>query len=370
MSQKKIALLLFNYFPFGGLQKDFYSIARELKKRNFQIKIFTGKWTGENPEGFEIQQVGISGITNHKRNINFTQKVKKELESYLPDLVFGFNKMPGLDFYFAADTCFKYKAVKTKSRFYRLTNRYKNSVKYEEAVFGRKATTKILLLNNKQQDEFTNQYQTDLDRLDLIPPGIPNLWSNAKPYGIRSKLNLGNDARLVLFVGSDFKRKGLDRAIEALASYNKEYPDAYLLIAGQDDLKPYKKLIQRKETKNKVIFLGPVKNISGLMQEADLLIHPAREEAAGNVIVEAMVSSLPVLTCDAVGFASLVEEYNSGFVLKGNFKQEEFNKLLINILSTNLNIQIRERMHDLKENKFFYSRFRYIADKIEEYFSE
>ena len=370
MKEKKIALLLFNYFPFGGLQKDFYLIAKELKKRNFQLKVFTGEWTGSNPENFEVVQLGIKGITNHAKNINFTKKVQKELKNFQPDLVFGFNKMPGLDLYFAADTCFKYKARTKKSIFYRLLGRYKHSVGYEAEVFRDSSNTKILLLNNKQKNEFVEEYSTNVNRMKIIPPGISRDWGSKNKLKIREKLNLSLESKIIAFVGSDFKRKGLDRSIRSLASLGDEYKDTYLLVAGQDNENLYKSLIDREKLTNRVIFLGPLSNISGLMKEADVLIHPAREEAAGNVIIEAMVSSLPILTCESVGFSSLVEEYSSGFVLKERFRQEGLDKLLKLIISQEVNKEIRLKMSELGSNNFFYSRSNFIANYIESNFDE
>ena len=34
------------------------------------------------------------------------------MQDFSPDIIFGFNKMPGLDLYFAADTCFAKQALK------------------------------------------------------------------------------------------------------------------------------------------------------------------------------------------------------------------------------------------------------------------
>ena len=53
------------------------------------------------------------------------------------------------------------------------------------------------------------------------------------------------------------------------------------------------------------------------MKSADLLIHPAREEAAGNIIIEAIVSGLPSVVTESVGFSSEVLKHQSGEVLKG-----------------------------------------------------
>ena len=110
-SAKKIAILLYRYFPYGGLQKDFLEVAKELKSREIQFKVFTRKWEGTIPEGFPVKEFGERGLTNYSKNKNFVKDSSIALEEYDPDLVFGFNKIPGLDLYFAADTCFKKEAL-------------------------------------------------------------------------------------------------------------------------------------------------------------------------------------------------------------------------------------------------------------------
>ena len=44
---KKLALVLYKYFPYGGLQKDFMAIAKELLLRGNRLKVYTRSWEGE-----------------------------------------------------------------------------------------------------------------------------------------------------------------------------------------------------------------------------------------------------------------------------------------------------------------------------------
>ena len=113
MERKVIALLIFKYFPYGGLQRDFLEVAEELLKRKFEVKVLTGSWEGERLSNLDIKELHNKGLTNHGRNKDFFRKAKIELEKINPDLVFGFNKMPDLDVYLAADTCFKYFSKRT-----------------------------------------------------------------------------------------------------------------------------------------------------------------------------------------------------------------------------------------------------------------
>lgn len=50
----QLAFVLYKYFPFGGLQRDFMRIALECQKRGHQIRVYTLIWEGDIPPGFEV----------------------------------------------------------------------------------------------------------------------------------------------------------------------------------------------------------------------------------------------------------------------------------------------------------------------------
>jgi UDP-glucose:(heptosyl)LPS alpha-1,3-glucosyltransferase len=68
------------------------------------------------------------------------------------------------------------------------------------------------------------------------------------------------------------------------------------------------------------------------MQGADLLVHPARRELAGHVLLEAMASGLPVLTTDVCGYGMHVERAGAGVVLTSPFDQAQFNSQMAEML--------------------------------------
>ena len=50
----KIALCLYKYFPYGGLQRNFLAISEELLKRGHDITVYTGEWEGECPANLSV----------------------------------------------------------------------------------------------------------------------------------------------------------------------------------------------------------------------------------------------------------------------------------------------------------------------------
>lgn len=154
----KLAFCLYHYFPFGGLQRDFLRIAEECVRRGHYVDVYTMKWTGEKNPAFpalNIKIIPVSGWQNHTRARNFVKNIQTALANNHYDLIVGFNKMPGLDVYYAADTCYQAKA-KTQRHFWnRLTPRHRHLIAYENAVFKKESKTKILLISNQQQKDLS-----------------------------------------------------------------------------------------------------------------------------------------------------------------------------------------------------------------------
>ena len=117
----KLAFILYKYFPFGGLQRDFLRIASCCQKLGHQITVYTMDWNGDKPEGFDIRTNLPKTITAPTRNDIFHRWVVDQLDADPVDLVIGFNKMPGLDVYYAADTCFEHKARTLRRGWYTWT---------------------------------------------------------------------------------------------------------------------------------------------------------------------------------------------------------------------------------------------------------
>lgn len=85
---------------------------------------------------------------------------------------------------------------------------------------------------------------------------------------------------------------------------------------------------------NRCILAGGRSDVSDLMLGADLLLHPARSELAGLVIIEAMTAGLPVLVTDVCGYAAHVKEADAGVVIDSPFKQTKLNHALLNLLES------------------------------------
>jgi UDP-glucose:(heptosyl)LPS alpha-1,3-glucosyltransferase len=321
----KLALLLFRFFPHGGLQRDCLRIAEALARHGHAVTIVTGAWQGSPPHGVERRIVGRHGRTNHGADENFARSAIGAARSNGVDAVIGFNRMPGLDICYAAENCFKAKAVEARSGLYRLTPRYRAYCRLEEAVFGRGSQTELLLLSRQQLASYRRHYEIDSARVHMLPPAIMEdrirtADAEATRGIMRREFELADEHFLLLALGSAFRTKGLDRTLHAIAALPAELRQRVrLLVAGRGRSDGMARLARRKGVGRQVRFIGARDDVPRLLAGADLLVHPARDECTGTVILEAIAAGLPVLTTANCGYGDHVLRAKAGIVLPEPF---------------------------------------------------
>lgn len=349
-------------------------IANDCLSAGHEVVIYTGEWRGDLPDiRIKVQILPSSGWFNHQRHQSLIRQINQALQSNPADLVVGFNRMAGLDIYYAADPCFVARAYDERSWFYRLTGRFRFFADAEKAVMSPQSNTKILLLTEREKSVFQQWYKTPETKFHLLTPNIP--WEkfagksqqDCRVY-TRQQFNLPVDAKIILTVGSAFLRKGVDRVIDALASLPTELQkNTWLIAVGEyessSNLRAYS---EKRQIAHRCIQAGGRNDIAELMLGADLLAHPARSELAGIVIIEAMTAGLPILLTNECGYAPHVLKANAGQVLDSPFKQDEMNLMLADMLTSdqlalwktngvNYVKQIKETTSDTQEADFMVS---------------
>ncbi len=334
----RVAICIFKYFPYGGLQRDCVKVVKECLKRHHQVDIYTMSWQGEQPQGCRVRTVEVGGWSNHKRCIAFSDHMTAELKKEHYDVVLGFNRMAGLDCYYAGDLCFAAENRGPKYFFwFRLSPRYRSYIALERAVFAEAGNCQILALTHQQIKDYRYYYHTPAQRFHLLPPGIDSQFTLGEDYPqlrqqYRQQFDC-NDGLVILMVGSDFHRKGLDRALRALAALPAELKQqSQLWVVGDDSPKPWQHLIKRLGIKQQVRFFGPQQQVRPFFYAADLLIHPAYQEAAGMVLLEALACGLVVIATEVCGYAHHIIKSHGGVVISSPFKQQQLDEEVARLL--------------------------------------
>lgn len=337
----KFVFILFKYFPFGGMQRDMLRTANNLAGMGHRVDIYTLSWEGDLPgPGITVHVVPVRAWFNYRKYQKFIDLVRQRIaQDPAVDLVFGYNRMPGLDAHFAADPCFIERSRRQRSALYRLTPRYRWFAAMEKAVFSAATDCDILMVSRAEIPLFQRWHGTQDSRFHYIPPYLSRERmalqdrEQMRSY-LREAFGLAASARVVLLVGSGFAMKGLDRAIRAMAALSpEERRDLHLIAVGQDNPRAFEKLAARLGVAANLIVSKGRPDIPWLMQGADFQVHPAYRENTGLVILEGMASGLPLLVTESCGYAHHVQDAGAGLVCPYPFDQAEFDRLFHRMLT-------------------------------------
>ena len=106
----------------------------------------------------------------------------------------------------------------------------------------------------------------------------------------------------------------------------------HLFVVGQDKSEKFINLSKKLGLAEQIHFLGGRDDIPRFIAGCDLLLHPARLDNTGTVILEALVGGLPEIVSEVCGYSVYVHEASSGMVIPSPYKQDEFDKILHNAL--------------------------------------
>ena len=319
------AFAIVSLFPGGGLQRDCVDIARRVRRLGHEVTIFTSRKSGDDfAEDVPLRILGVCNQANHRRQREFSDEFKRSASRNF-DLRVGFDKLSGLDVLYCSDRSTLARA--TKNPILRLVPRYWQFISLERECFAPNRKTKLLLLSASQLDEYWKAWTTEPNRLVVLPPTLmptrrrPDCRTNGTRTEYRARFRLSPNDWVWIAVGVQPRTKGIDRSIRALCHFAK----ARLLIVGlaEGDVRSagIRNLARRLGVSRRIIWLGHREDVPEIMAAADVLVHPARYDTTGTVILEAIANGLPAITTSACGYGKHVISADAGIVIQEPFQQ-------------------------------------------------
>lgn len=164
--------------------------------------------------------------------------------------------------------------------------------------------------------ELSEFYGVDPELVRVIPNAVDldrfTPAADARRERIRSHHQLGGGDFVLLFVGKEFRRKGLRSIIDALPAL----PDTVkLLVVGGDDPAPFRRHAVSLGVGSRVVFAGHAARVEDYYQAGDAFVFPTMYEAFGLVMLEAAACGLPVFATRLGVAEELISEgVNGGFI--------------------------------------------------------
>ncbi|MGJ4952551.1 glycosyltransferase family 4 protein [Bradyrhizobium sp. HKCCYLS20291] len=159
--------------------------------------------------------------------------------------------------------------------------------------------------------ELQRIYHVPASRIHVISNGIDlHRFCRDERAGraVREEFGIPQHARVLLFVGHEFSRKGLAHAIGAL---DRLGDDVWLLVVGSDNPAPYRKLAHNAQ--DRLVFAGARSDMPAIYAAADGFVLPTSYETFSLVCMEAMACAVPVFATPVGGIEDYLHDGINGF---------------------------------------------------------
>jgi len=315
MGKMRIAVLVKRFVTTGGAEKYAVEITRRLLQRGHEIHLYAREVDPLLMAGIVFHQVPnrlkFSSVLN---SYSFAKDVAVMLQQETFDVIHSHEKA----FLQDVATLHTFPYLQGMAHMSRLK-------KFDRLYLSPRAWLHLYLEKRQYQTPYlvagSRSLQADITRYsgyhpqNVITPGVDThwfsaAWSQAHRRGLRQAEGIDDNQLLVLFAGSDFRRKGLDELIPAIGT------DMQLWVVGRGErLGHYEKLVATAGLTGRVHFKGLCKQMREQYAAADVVVLPARVEAFGMVILEAMAAGCVVIVSKGAGVSALIESGENGLTI-------------------------------------------------------
>lgn len=260
--------------------------------------------------------IKVNRTTSSSRGQSFHQNSQAAVASLDADAVLALSRSFPADAFRVSDPLHRYwMKIRYPGKFHRflqaLNPRHRTILQLESAILD-PANTRMIITNSQlSKDLIREYYQYPADRIHVIYNGVD--LERFQPAPAAEKVG----PLQLLFVGQDFKRKGLAAVIDALGLVRDAGFTPLLRVIGRDDPSPYRARAERLGLSRQITFEGPSQDIHAAYQTADLFVFPTLYDPFANVCLEALACGSPVLTTTTNGSSEIITEGEDGYVVDG-----------------------------------------------------
>ena len=184
---------------------------------------------------------------------------------------------------------------------------------WKENMDGLKQAECIITISEFSRDEIIKYLDYPKEMIKIVYPAVDHTsYHPVKDKGILKKLNISDDQKIILYVGSEVPRQNVPVLINAFALLKKVIPDIKLVKIGDPQSygarESILKLINDLNLRDDVVFVGyvPEDDMPKWYNAADILVYPCDYAGFGLPPLEAMACGTPVITSNTTSLPEVV----------------------------------------------------------------
>ena len=370
LNRVKIAINHTRFSPTGGIEKYVYSLVEYLLNGGHEVHCFVRRWEPYPHPRLHFHAVPALPLGEGIKVLSFAYASALLLRGQRFDIVHAFSKTFEQDIYTDGSGCFDDYLIylRSASLWRRLTTfrpLLAVAIRHlERRRFGcvggsgdppTTACPRVLAMSRMAQEQILDRYDFPPDQIDVLycgvdttefHPGSSQVWRE----DFRRQHETGPTATVILFVGNDYRRKGLATAIESLSRLQEgsradgkkaggSRASTVLWVLGKDRRQAqYESLASRKGVQAR--FLGARGSPRDYLRAADVFVFPSLYDIFGNAALEALASGLPSIISARAGVSELVRDGVDGLLLRDPEDPEELRGHIQRLLPSDARSQI------------------------------
>ncbi len=316
----------------GGAETYIGDLSRRLDQDGHEVHLYACRWDATAlPKSMVFHQLPAVTGPRFLRPWRFGQAVEEALRGAKHDVTVGFDKTWGQDVLYpqgglhAASQRHNRRKERTGLRRF-----FATGLKYFDLAFHsfRKLEQKqyasglgsTVIVNSAMVRKHFEQYLPHAPApVAVVHSAIdPKRFTEPNREAIRTaerlSWNVPADEPVGLFVGMNYRLKGLEPLIRALVHLPNELRFT-LVVVGHPKFEKYRKLAEQLGVAHRIRFLGHRNDPKSTYHAADFLIHPTFYDPCSLVALEALACGLPVLTTQYNGASELLDVPSNGLVI-------------------------------------------------------
>jgi UDP-glucose:(heptosyl)LPS alpha-1,3-glucosyltransferase len=318
----KIALVRKDFSPKGGGGERYsVDLARGLRDSGHEVHVFAHRY--KPMRGVSFHSVAVPLKPFGLQNWLFAQNVRHALSKNEFDIVNGISQIYPQDIYRLGDGIHKHWLTVRRPRMFshlydKISPRHRLLLHLEKKIFSPGNYKRIIANSELCKQHAIDYYKVPPQLVDVIFCGVNFTMFNSSVRNegaqLRTSLGIGREPIVVLFVGTNYERKGLDTVLQGISRlrYKQKYR---LLVVGKGNIPRYQRLAQKLGLQEITVFCGYQEHMPPFYGAADIFVLPSYYDPFGNVCLEAMACGLPVITTRETGVSELMAHGKSGFVM-------------------------------------------------------
>jgi UDP-glucose:(heptosyl)LPS alpha-1,3-glucosyltransferase len=305
-------------FRLGGAERYAANLCRALANAGHTVHVLAERCDDDvHPELIHVP-IRVDHSTSWSKNLSFHRNSQAALAGLEVDTVIALSRSFPADAFRVSDPLHDFwMSIRYPGKIHRflqrLNPRHRAILDLEKGIFD-PGDTRFIITNSELSKRLIPQsHPYPTERIHVIYNGVDLEKFCPLPRPVRREKGPVE----LLFVGQDFKRKGLGPLIQALAIVKSLALPFHLRVIGRDKPGRYRALARKLGLAGQITFEGASTSIQNAYQAADLFVFPSLYDPFANVCLEALACGLPVLTTDTNGSSEVIDEGVDGYVVGG-----------------------------------------------------